>query len=282
VIRVFYSPSQTAAAGGGFSPSPQKPALVVDAWKATDLPIEIVEPQPASVSELCLPHDPDYVNAVLSGLSANGFGSIDPAITRTLPWTSGSLQSAAEHAVLANESVFSPTSGFHHAGRSYGQAFCTFNGLMVAAMSLHKRGLVQKVAILDCDQHFGDGTTDIIRRLHLDWVTHYTYGADPPRRATTEAWLEQLPNLVGEITAGADLVLFQAGADPHVDDPLGGALTTAQLAMRDAIVFKTCRRLGIPVVTNLAGGYQRPLEKVVALHTQTLHAFAAAWEIAEG
>lgn len=49
-----------------------------------------------------------------------------------------------------------------------------------------------------------------------------------------------------------------------------------QLARRDSTVFETCQRLRIPVVTNLAGGYQRPLEKVVALHTQTLWVFAAA------
>lgn len=251
----------------------------MEAWKTTGLPIEIVEPQPASISELCLPHDPDYVDGVLSGRSENGFGTIDPAITDSLPWTSGSLRSAAEHAVLTNEPAFSPTSGFHHAGRSYGRAFCTFNGLMVAAMSLRARGLVQRIAILDCDQHFGDGTADIIHRLHLDWVSHYTYGADPPRRASAEAWLNQLANLVSETAAGADLVIYQAGADPHVDDPLGGDLTTEQLARRDAIVFRTCRRLGIPVVTNLAGGYQRPVEKVVALHTQTLRAFADAWDI---
>lgn len=52
-------------------------------------------------------------------------------------------------------------------------------------------------------------------------------------------------------------MLYQAGADPHVNDPLGGWMTTAQLYERDVIVFETAREMGLPVVFNLAGGYQR-------------------------
>jgi acetoin utilization deacetylase AcuC-like enzyme len=68
----------------------------------------------------------------------------------------------------------------------------------------------------------------------------------------------------------ADVLFYQAGVDPHVDDPLGGIMTTEQLAERDRIVYETCREMGVPVVTNLAGGYQRPVEKVVGLHVNTL------------
>ena len=184
------------------------------------------------------------------------------------------LLSAAEHAASTGESAFSPTAGFHHAGWDQGHAFCTFNGLLVAALALHARGQVQRVAILDCDQHFGDGTRDGIRRLGLDWISHYTYGADPPTRETAEDWLTALPGIVASTAAGADLVLYQAGADPHEDDPWGGCLSTEQLARRDRIVFRTCQEMEAPVVTNLAGGYQKPVERVVALHVQTLRQLA--------
>jgi acetoin utilization deacetylase AcuC-like enzyme len=212
---------------------------------------------------------------VLSCRHPNGFGSTDVAIAATLPWTTGSLLSAGEHALSTGESAFSPTSGFHHAGRAYGAAFCTFNGLMVTALSLHARGLLESLAILDCDQHFGDGTRDIIDGAHAHWVRHYTYGEQPATRATAADWLSRLPDLVTRTASGADLVLYQAGADPHVDDPLGGGLSTGQMAARDRIVYKTCAALGVPVVTNLAGGYQRPVDRVVALHAQTLREFAA-------
>jgi hypothetical protein len=42
----------------------------------------------------------------------------------------------------------------------------------------------------------------------------------------------------------ADVVLYQAGADPHQNDPLGGWMTTTQLRERDALVFETARARG--------------------------------------
>jgi acetoin utilization deacetylase AcuC-like enzyme len=64
-------------------------------------------------------------------------------------------------------------------------------------------------------------------------------------------------------------MLYQAGADPHVDDPLGGVLTNEQLRMRDRIVFRTAIKLSIPVAWNLAGGYQSPLRKVLDIRDAT-------------
>jgi acetoin utilization deacetylase AcuC-like enzyme len=252
---------------------------VVRAWEGTGIPLEIVEPRPATVTDLCRAHDPAYVQAVLAGQIPNGFGNTDPTVNGTLPWTNGSMISAAEWAVVQGEPALSPTSGFHHAGWEYGAAYCTFNGLMVAALALHARRFVQCVAILDLDQHFGDGTRDILRRLEIPWVRHYTYGLRPATRETAESWLDALPQLVREKVQGCDLVLYQAGVDPHVDDPLGGGLTAEQLARRDRIVFEGCRETGVPVVVNLAGGYQKPVERVVKLHVSTLRALAGIYQL---
>jgi acetoin utilization deacetylase AcuC-like enzyme len=275
-IKVFYTPRQSAPEAARYSPSAHKPALVVEAWLATGLPIEIVQPPAASLTDLSRAHDATYVADVILGRARNGFGNLDGAITDTLIWTSGSMISAAEHAVATGESTFSPTSGFHHAGWNSGHAFCTFNGLLIAALKLRLQRRVQRVAILDLDAHFGDGTRDIIRRLGLGWVRHYTFGEDPPTREASGAWLHELPALVRRTAEHAEVLFYQAGVDPHVDDPLGGIMTTEQLAERDRIVYEISRELGVPVVTNLAGGYQRPIEKVIALHVNTLTAFAAS------
>jgi acetoin utilization deacetylase AcuC-like enzyme len=274
-VKVFYTERQTASRNLSFSPSAQKPALVVAAWQQLGLPLEIIEPRPASLTDLCRAHDPAYVRGVLAGRIPNGFGNTSSEINATLPWTNGSMISAAEWAVTNGVSVFSPTSGFHHAGWNYGAAFCTFNGLMVAALALKQKHLVRRVAILDLDQHFGDGTRDIIRTLGLDWVSHYTYGEKPATPETAEKWLRALPEIVRETVSGCDLVLYQASADPHVDDPLGRGLTSDQLATRDRIVFEMCSDLGVPVVSCLAGGYQKPIERVVSLHAATMHQYIA-------
>ncbi|CAN5670392.1 histone deacetylase [soil metagenome] len=274
-VRVFYSPRQSAAANLSFSPSAQKPALVVAAWQQAGIPVEIVCPRPATHTDLHRAHDPAYVREVLTGRARNGFGNTDAAVNQTLIWTNGSMISAAEWAVEHGESVLSPTSGFHHAGWSYGAAFCTFNGLMVAALALHARRLVRRVTILDLDQHFGDGTRDILQHHGIDWVRHHTYGAAPVPREQVSGWLASLPDLVRDLVSGSDLVLYQASADTHMDDPLGGTMSTEQLLERDRVVFRECAGAGVPVVANLAGGYQKPVEKVISLHVGTLRAL---WE----
>jgi acetoin utilization deacetylase AcuC-like enzyme len=75
------------------------------------------------------------------------------------------MLAAAEYAVLHNEVVCSPTSGFHHAEYRNAGGYCTFNGLMVTALALKDAGLVNRVAILDCDAHYGNGTDSIIKQI---------------------------------------------------------------------------------------------------------------------
>ena len=77
------------------------------------------------------------------------------------------------------------------------------------------------------------------------WVTHFTHGRGYSGNART--FLRQLPLMV-EAMRECDLVLYQAGADPHIDDPLGGYLTSPQLAERDRIVFEKALELEIPLV----------------------------------
>ena len=68
------------------------------------------------------------------------------------------------------------------------------------------------------------------------------------------------------------MLLYQAGADPHVDDPLGGYLTDDELAERDDIVFAETKAIGLSIAWNLAGGYQTPLRKVLDIHDRTMRA----------
>ena len=71
---------------------------------------------------------------------------------------------------------------------------------------------------------------------------------------------------------GCDVILHQAGADPHIDDPVRGWLTTAQLFERDRRVLGAAQGVGMPVAWNLAGGYQWPLRKVLDIHDNTMRA----------
>jgi acetoin utilization deacetylase AcuC-like enzyme len=256
------------------SPSPRKPEFVVADWIEQDLPIRVIEPVPASREQIALAHERSYVDGVLDCLLPNGFRGRQKDVADSLPWTSGSFLSAARCALNNGLVACSPTSGFHHAGPASGYGYCTFNGLMVTALALKAEGKVRRVGILDCDEHYGDGTAEIIDKLGIDWIRHVS--EEYAGAASAKRFIETLPTVVRGF-AGYDLLIYQAGADQHINDPLGGFLTTAELAERDRIVFTVAKEIGIPVVWNLAGGYQQPLARVLEIHRNTMAACVAAF-----
>lgn len=277
-MKVFYRPEQVAVTNS-MSPSSYKPLLVVEDWCSDPLiNIEICGFEPATRSQLALAHDPDFVAGVLECRYENGFGNTDKAVAESLPFTSGAMLAATECAVLNNEITCAPVSGAHHSGYDYASGFCSFNFLLVAAMVLKQKGLVNRVKILDLDRHFSDGTVQIIRHLKLEsWITNHTQGQQINSRSDVvsgkyQTWLD---NAI-EDCLGGDLVIVQLGADPHLLDPLGGLLSTQQMAERDRAVFE---RLGhLPLCWTLAGGYlvtaegttpAERLEPVLRLHRQS-------------
>jgi acetoin utilization deacetylase AcuC-like enzyme len=269
-VRVVYSEAMTAPPQGG-SPSAGKPGPVVAAWLATWPALHLRPPVPATVDQLCLAHARGYVEDVLALRRSNGFGTLNAAVAASLPYTSGALLTAARWALAEGGAVSAPVSGFHHAHWSRGGGFCTFNGLMVTALALRSSTPGLEVGILDYDYHYGDGTEDILRRVGRDGITHITAGADWHRGSDASAFLAAIAGHLDAL-AHCDLVLYQAGADPHIDDPLGGFLTTEELQRRDELVFRGLRSRGIPVAWDLAGGYQTPLTKVVEVHVGTMRA----------
>jgi len=233
-MKIFYDPRQSPNGNRSFSPSAGKPAAAVASWLRLFPDAEITRFEPLSAAEIAEAHDRRYVDAVLSRREPNGFGNKVKAVTASLPYTSGSMVAAARHALATRESCVSPTSGFHHAGYKQGWGFCTFNGLMIAAALLRRDG-ARRVGILDLDRHFGDGTDNIIYCFSAEgFVEHYSFGGElvGQRSQDPEEWLGEMPDMVARRFSGCDVVLYQAGADPHVDDPLGGVLTTEQLRRR--------------------------------------------------
>jgi acetoin utilization deacetylase AcuC-like enzyme len=274
-MHVIYSDLMVAPVQGS-SPSAAKPRPVVEAWIELDSDIRIVPPVPATIDDFARAHDRSFVEHVFAQRIPNGFGTRSTDVNRSLPYTTGAMLTAARLALDANTAVAAPVSGFHHARWSEAAGYCTFNGLMVAALALREARPGIRVGILDYDYHYGDGTDDILHRLGLTWLTHYTAGQQYLYPDQADAFLDAIPDHVARM-AQCDVVLYQAGADPHIDDPLGGFLTTAELAERDRRVFQHLHDRGIPVAWNLAGGYQQPLSKVVAIHKNTYRACKAIY-----
>lgn len=278
-IPVFYRPEMTADSRF-FAPGTFKPAACVENWTAHGLPISICSFDPATIEDLCLAHDRQYVEGVLEGRVRNGFGGMELDVAASLPYTTGAMMAAAEEAVLNGGVACAPVSGFHHAHYDASSGFCTFNGLVVTARHLQIQGYAHRIGILDLDQHYGDGTDEILQRLSLKKIRHVTPGMETRQAREAARFLRELPALVRSFES-CQVLLYQAGADPHVNDPLGGWMTTEQLAERDRIVFETAKSLGLPVAWNLAGGYQRDesggIGPVLAIHRATMQACAAVY-----
>lgn len=272
-MKIFYDPRQSVEANESYSPSAQKPAQVVESWKQLGLPLEFSSFSPCSPQQIQLVHDPSYVEGVLSGTLYNGFGNKSAQVAEALPWVCGSMVAAALHALQYKVNTFSPTSGAHHARYDSGRGFCTFNFLVLAAVLALKAG-ARRVGIVDCDMHHGDGTEDICHRLNLSSIIHYSFAREGVASGSQGA------DFVNEFAEhllrfkDCDLILYNAGADPHVNDPLGGVLTTDEMRSRDFVLFLMMKNFQIPVATSLAGGYQRDqngnIRPVLDLHDNTL------------
>jgi len=274
-LTVFFSPLMQAEAGS-YSPSAGKPAQVLESWRKLGIPMDVCAPTPVTREQLLLAHSAEFVDGILEGRLSNGFGNRSLEVAASLPYTCGSMLAAAKEALSNGKGAVAPCSGFHHAGYSFAGGFCTFNGLMVTALSLLESQKIKRLAILDLDMHYGNGTQDIIDTLGVGHqVKHWSRSFSPSR---AEQFLESLPDLVRSLCEDCEVLLYQAGADSHCNDPLGGYLTTDQMRRRDELVFETSRAHAIPVAWNLAGGYQRDaqggIRPVLDLHDNTMRAFA--------
>jgi acetoin utilization deacetylase AcuC-like enzyme len=237
-------------------------------------------------------HDAGYVRAVRSGKPR------PLAESQGFTWSPGFAESVARiwaghvnacRLALTEGIVCHPVSGAHHARRRRGSGFCTFNFLVGAGRAVLERHGVGRVAIVDLDAHQGDGTHDLVeddRRFGLfdiagqDWIgetesDRVTFSVVRSAGQYARA-LSRLPAFLDRFEPG--LVQYQAGTDCHQADHVGGiaGVDAAFLAWRDSLVIGEVVRRGIPLVVNLAGGYE-PGGTTVALHVATIQIAAEAF-----
>jgi acetoin utilization deacetylase AcuC-like enzyme len=244
-------------------------------------------PEPATADLLALAHEPAYVRAYLEG-------TIDPRAMRRIgfPWDPTLVRrtcTALASSVLAAELALqhglacSTAGGTHHAYYDFGSGYCIFNDLAVTARALAARGAVRRTLIVDLDVHQGDGTASILAGDESAFTFSMHCEANFPFRKQAgdldvglpigmedDAYLAilaaHLPDLLAEVQP--DLVIYDAGVDPHKDDLLGKlALTDAGLYRRDHYVLTTCLAKGVPVACLIGGGYSRDIAALARRHS---------------
>ena len=234
-----------------------------------------------------LVHTPDYVQAYCQGtLDAKAQRRIglpwSPAlVNRTCTAVGGTIltaQLALKYGLACNTA-----GGTHHAFPSYGSGFCIFNDLAIATRVLQQLKLAREILILDLDVHQGDGTAFIFQNdksvftfsMHCevnfpgtkqksDLDVPLPVGMDDDAYLQTLA--QYLPDLLSEFQP--DLVLYDAGVDPHAGDRLGKlALTDTGIYRREMQVLSTCVAAGYPVASVIGGGYADDIDALIYRHS---------------
>lgn len=255
-------------------------------------------PQIASKDLLSCVHTEDYLNNFINGKieekeqRRTGFPWSE-GIVRRCRYETGGTVLAAEVA-LQRGLACSTAGGTHHAFPSYGSGFCLLNDLAVAAkFLLDSSSTKRKVLIVDLDVHQGDGTAFIFSEEPSVFTFSVHCGKNFPLRkqqsdldVSVEDGLEDkeyLSNVEAHLpwlleTFRPDLVLYDAGVDPHWEDELGRLrLTDNGLYQRDLYVMKTVVGRGIPIATVIGGGYSRDIDKLALRHSIVHRAATQVW-----
>jgi acetoin utilization deacetylase AcuC-like enzyme len=237
-------------------------------------------------------HHSDYVDALINNtlpaakMRRIGFPWSQQLIDRTLMSAAGTqltVELARQHGIAIHLS-----GGYHHAHHDFGSGFCLFNDLALAAHHALTLEGIDKVMIVDCDVHHGDGTATLLAK-HSDIITFSVHcdknfpARKPnsdidlalPKNTSSKDYLDTFKAIYTLALAQhqPDLVLYDAGVDIHEDDELGYFTVCKEgLYQRDHFVFSTCEQAGIPVAAVIGGGYREDHQTLVELHAQLIHA----------
>lgn len=264
--------------------------LVMEVLRASGYPVTEHAPEPMPRAWLEAVHCPDYVEQVFTAAVPRakerriGF-PVTPHIASRVRHTNGgtwlAAQLAIQHGYAANSAA-----GSHHALYDSGAGFCVFNDLAVTSNRLIAEGDAERILIVDLDVHQGDGTASLMAgRGDVFTLSLHAEKNFPVRKARSnldvaladglddEGYLEtlarHLPDALDRFAP--DLVLYQAGVDPHGDDKLGRlSLTSEGLARRDRFVISEVRQRGLPVASALGGGYGEDQREVAARHAASM------------
>tara|TARA_B100001939_G_scaffold344283_1_gene358452 strand:- start:3457 stop:4386 length:930 start_codon:yes stop_codon:yes gene_type:complete len=185
----------------------------------------------------------------------------------------------------------------HHAEKEKAMGFCIYNNVAVGANYLIEKYKYKKIAIIDFDVHHGNGTQDIFyNNKNVLYISTHQYPYYPgsgsekengkfnnilniPLSAgtTAEQYLNAYEHVLNKIQEfKPEFVLFSAGFDAHMDDPL------AQLRLSSEdfyIITKRTLEISKPfcngnVVSILEGGYDlQALQKSTQRHVDALIEF---------
>jgi acetoin utilization deacetylase AcuC-like enzyme len=153
---------------------------------------------------------------------------------------------------------------------------------------------LQRIAVIDCDVHQGNGTASIfagddsVFTFSIHGARNFPFAKEAsdldvelPDGTGDDEYLWHLERALEQTLERSrpQLAIYLAGADPYEGDRLGRLKLTKQgLARRDEQVLGTLRSRGIPVAMTMAGGYAHDIEDSVEIHANTINTARRTWE----
>ncbi len=245
-------------------------------------------PKPCTAENLTIAHEASYIEEIQTGNLSR-----ENQIRLGLPWSetlrrrsfiapNGTL--LASQLALQTGIACHAAGGTHHAHWGFGAGFCVFNDLAYTARALIKMRLANRVLILDCDVHQGDGTASILTN-DSNILTCSIHCAEnyPVKKAISDldfpigkgsnddeylAILAFCLSQIDQSNFSPDFVLYDAAVDVHSNDKLGLLnLTSEGIYERDKVVLSYFKKKQIPIATTMGGGYGESHEEVAQRHS---------------
>ena len=292
--------------GDGHPEKIDRVTVVIDNFKKLDNRKLIwKKPNKFENSFLIKTHTSNYIDQVNKSFPKKGYNFLD-GDTIVSPGSKDASKDAVGSIITAIDGVQNKEfkNAFcavrppgHHAEKEKAMGFCIFNNVAVGANYLIEKYKYNKIAIIDFDVHHGNGTQDIFydNEKVLFISTHqYPYypgsGSEKekgnfnnvlniPLEAGTssEKYLNAYENVLNKVREfKPEFLLFSAGFDAHIDDPL------AQLQLSSEDFYKITKRtleISKPfcngnVVSILEGGYDlKALQESTKRHVDALIEF---------
>ncbi len=277
-------------AGRAHPERPQRIEAMIDMAESLRRPgLQLITPRSATLDEIALCHEPEYIATVERTASVERFDfdrdthtSRDSYETALL--AAGGVLTAVEAVMdgAADNAFAIVRPPGHHALPNRAMDFCFFNNLAIAAEWLIKVRGLKRVMIVDWDLHHGNGTQDIfyespevlytsahqfphypgtgsIHEIGYDAGLGFTINAPMPAEFGDAEYLRVFDRLILPIGREfkPEFILVSAGFDCHFRDPLGAMRVTeagfAAMARRVKQLAATC--CGGKMVAALEGGY---------------------------
>jgi acetoin utilization deacetylase AcuC-like enzyme len=184
--------------------------------------------------------------------------------------------------------------GTHHAFAERGEGFCLLNDMAVASNFLLKKGLANKILIIDLDVHQGNGTAKLFENesrvftFSMHGAHNYPFhkessDLDIPLTdgIKDDEYLQLLKtNLVKIIReVKPDFAFYLSGVDILETDKFGKLkISLAGCKERDAFVFQTLKNHRLPVTVAMGGGYSPDIKTIVEAHCNTFRLAKSIFE----